>query len=159
MTVDVTLREVADGDLAIFFTHQLDPVASAMAAFTAKDPADREAFDRHWRRILADPTVIVRTVMVGGQVAGSVSSYVDGDHPEVTYWLGRSFWGQGIATQALAAFLADVNRTRPIFARAARDNLGSLRVLEKCGFAVVGEDRGFANARGVEIEELVLKLG
>ena len=43
-------------------------------------------------------------------------------------------------------------------ARVAKDNLGSRRVLEKRGFAIVGEARGFANARGEEIEELVLEL-
>lgn len=154
----ISLRDVRDADLPIFFEHQLDPEAQAMAAFTAKDPSDRAAFMAHWRRILADPTVINRTIIVDDQVAGSVASYLDDGHPEVTYWLGRGFWGRGVATRALAEFLASVNQTRPIYARAAKDNLGSLRVLEKCGFRVIGEDCGFANARGAEIDELLLRL-
>jgi RimJ/RimL family protein N-acetyltransferase len=136
----------------------LDPDAQAMAAFTTKDPTDRQAFMMHWHRILADPSGIIRTIVVDGQVAGSVSSYQDAGHPEVTYWLGKNYWGKGLATRALTEFLAHVNPTRPIFARAAKENIGSLRVLEKCGFRIIGEDKGFANARGKEVEEFLLQL-
>lgn len=158
MTDDFFLREVADADLPIFFAHQLDPQANAMAAFTSRDPADQAAFMAHWHRIMADPTVIIRTIVSGGQVAGSVLSYEDDGKPEIGYWLGRAYWGQGLATRALGDFLAQANPARPIYARAAKDNAGSLRVLEKCGFAIVGEDKGFANARGAEVEEFLLRL-
>lgn len=160
MTVEnLQLRAVIETDLPIFFAHQQDAGALRMAAFTAKDPADWHAFLAHWHRNLAAPTVIIRTILVDGAVAGSVLSYETDGEPEVSYWLGRAFWGRGIATAALARFLAEVNPQRPIFARVAKDNLGSRRVLEKCGFTVIGEDKGFANARNAEIEELVLELG
>lgn len=158
MASDLLLRDVLEADLPIFFTYQLDPEAQAMAAFIAKDPTDRQAFMAHWHRILADPANIIRTIIVDGQVVGSVSSYIDAGHPEVTYWLGKHHWGKGLATRALATFLAHANLTRPIYARAAKDNIGSLRVLEKCGFRIIGEDTGFANARGKEIEEYLLQL-
>jgi RimJ/RimL family protein N-acetyltransferase len=108
--------------------------------------------------ILADETVIIQTIIFNGHVAGSVSSYEDEGKPEVTYWLGKEYWGKGIATWALTAFLTHHNKTRPIYARVAKDNLVSRRVLEKCGFAIIGESRGFANARGQEIEEFLLEL-
>ncbi len=158
MASDFSLRDVLEADLPIFFAYQLDPDAQAMAAFTAKDPTDRQAFLMHWHRILADPSTINQTIIVDGQVAGSVSSYQDDGHPEVTYWLGKQYWGKGLATRALTEFLAHVNRTRPIYARAAKDNSGSLRVLEKCGFRIIGEDKGYANARGKEVEEFLLQL-
>ena len=158
MIHDFSLRPVLETDLLAFFTFQLDPEANAMAAFTAKDPTNQDAFLAHWHRNLSDPTTINRTIVVNGQVAGSVSSYEEAGHPEVTYWLGKSYWGQGLATRALTEFLAQVNLTRPIYARAAKDNIGSLRVLEKCGFKIIGEDSGFANARGKEIEEFLLRL-
>ena len=75
----------------------------------------------------------------------------------MSYWIGREFWGKGIATKALAVFLSAV-KARPLYARAAKDNIASLRVLEKCGFAITGYERGFANARGEEVEEVVLEL-
>ena len=152
------LRNVIADDLPIFYEQQLDPEANYMAAFTTKDPADREAFMRHWQKILADEDNTIKTIISAGEVAGSVSSYRDEEMegPEVTYWLGKSYWGQGIATRALTAFL-DMVQVRPIFGRVAKDNHASRRVLEKCGFTICGEGRGYANARGAEIEEFILR--
>ena len=158
MTGDLYLREVVEDDLSLFFEFQLDPGANYVAAFIARDPTDREAFTAHWNKIMAEPTNIIRTIVFDGQVVGSVSSYEVSGKPEVTYWIGRAHWGKGIATRALTAFLAQVNATRPIYARVAKDNLGSRRVLEKCGFQVIGGMKGFANARGEEIDELHLEL-
>lgn len=152
---EVTLREVRDDDLPIFFTQQLDPDANYMAAFTSKDPTDRAAFDAHWRKIRGDSEIVNRTIEVDGQVAGHIASFVQFGEREVSYWLGREYWGRGIATRALTAFLREYP-TRPLHARVVKDNEASLRVLQKCGFVICGEDRGFANARGAEVEEYVL---
>ncbi|GHO44609.1 GNAT family N-acetyltransferase [Ktedonospora formicarum] len=156
---NIVLRDVRESDLALFFEQQLDPEANHMAAFTAKDPTDRDAFMKHWHKILADETTYNQTILAHGQVAGHIASYKSDafDGPEVTYWIGKSYWGQGIATRALSLFLK-LQKVRPIYGRAAKDNPGSLRVLAKCGFNPIGEDRGFANARNEEIEELLLKL-
>ena len=160
MTSDVRLRPVEERDLPIFFEQQLDTDAIYMAAFTHKDPADRNAFDAHWTRIRADPRVTIRTILVEGRVVGHVATFVDEQFgkQEATYWIGKEFWGQGIATKALSRFLTEFTK-RPIYGRAARDNIGSVRVMEKCGFRVTGLDRGFANARGKDIEEVILELG
>ena len=157
MADDIVLRDVTDDDLPIFFEQQLDPDANYMAAFTSRDPTDRDAFMAHWARIRADETIINRTILCDGQVAGSVASFEDAGQLEVTYWLGREFWSKGIATKALAALL-EYQTTRPIYARAAKDNAASLRVLQKCGFVITGEDKGYANARGEVIEEYLLTL-
>ena len=157
MAIELLLRDVVDDDLPIFFAHQQDPVANYMAAFTAKDPADLEAFHKHWAKIRADESILIKTILYNGQVAGSVTTFVQFGEREVSYWLGREFWGKGIATQALTEFLRYVDE-RPLYARAAKDNIASIRVLQKCGFVIVGEDKGFANARGQEIEEYILEL-
>jgi predicted GIY-YIG superfamily endonuclease/RimJ/RimL family protein N-acetyltransferase len=151
------LRTVLNSDLDHFFRQQLDPDANWMAAFTAKSAVDRAAFDAHWRRNLVDPTVLIRTVVLADQVAGYVLSYEEAGRTEVSYWVGREFWGRGIATSALAAFLA-LQTKRPLHARAAKDNAASLRVLQRCGFQICGEDSGFANARQAVIEEWLLVL-
>lgn len=158
MANELLLRDVVNDDLPIFFEQQLNKEANYMAAFTAKDPTNQAAFTAHWHRILTNETVIIQTITCAGQVAGSVSSYEDEGKPEVTYWLGKEYWGQGIATWALQAFLSHHNQQRPIYARVAKDNLRSRRVLEKCGFTVIDESNGFANARGQEIAELLLEL-
>jgi RimJ/RimL family protein N-acetyltransferase len=146
--VRVTLREVLPADLPLHFEQQRDPESSRMAAVA---PRDRAAFDAHWERILADPAVVVRTVLVDGEVAGSALSFLRDGERQVGYWIARERWGQGIATAALAALLREVTE-RPLFARVAEGNAASRRVLERCGFAVAGEEPG----AGVRV--LVLRL-
>jgi RimJ/RimL family protein N-acetyltransferase len=153
----LTLREVRDEDLPLLFAQWADPVAAHMAAFTAPDHMDRDAFERRWSRLRADETVVALAVVFDDDVVGTIGSWGDAGEREVTYWIGRSHWGRGIATEALTAFLA-VERSRPLHARVASDNVASRRVLEKCGFRVIGTDRGYAGARSAEIDELVLRL-
>ena len=131
-----------------------DGAILSIAWDNVKESARPEAWNM--RRTLGVATVL--GIMGDGQVAGSVLSYEESEKPEVSYWIGKEFWGKGIATWALSEFLARVNKVRPIYARSAKDNAGSLRVLEKCGFVITGEDKGFANARGQEVEEFILTL-
>lgn len=154
---ELYLREVINQDLPVFFEHQQDPVAVHMAAFASKDPADREAFTAHWELLLRNDTIIKRSIVSSGEVVGHVASWVQDGDTEITYWIARDHWGTGVATAALRLFLEEVE-TRPIYGRTAGDNTGSIRVMEKCGFVVIGDDRGYANARGQEIDELVLRL-
>jgi len=154
---EISLRDVTAEDLRIFFRQQLDPEANEMAAFTARDPSDRKAFRAHWAKVRADQTITLRTVLAGGRVAGYVLTHSWFGDPEVSYWLGKEFWGRGIATRALQQLLRLV-AVRPLYARAAKDNIASIRVLEKCGFVRTGEDRAFANAHGTEIDEVILTL-
>ncbi len=149
---------MAEEDLAIFFEHQLDSAASYMAAFTRPDPANWDAFIAHWTRIRGDAGITIRTILFDGRVAGNVASFERSGEREVTYWIGKEYWGKGIATKALSQFLGRL-KTRPLYARAAQDNLASLRVLEKCGFTFCGQDKGYSNARREEVDEYILRLG
>ncbi|WP_405611699.1 GNAT family N-acetyltransferase [Streptomyces sp. NBC_00076] len=154
--MEIALREVHDSDLPVFFRQMNDPEAVRMAAFTPKDPADRDAFDALWKRIRASDAV-ARTVLADGDVVGSAAVYGEPGEREVTYWVDRAYWGRGVATSALRALVTEVPE-RPLYARVAADNEGSLRVLEKCGFRATARARGFANARREEIDEVVLTL-
>jgi RimJ/RimL family protein N-acetyltransferase len=153
----VALRPVADGDLDAFFEQMRDPQGVWMAAFTAKDPDDRNAFDAHMARVRSSPDVTMRTVICDGRLAGSIASFDAEGQTEVTYWIDRALWGKGIATQALALLL-ELVPARPLYARAASDNAGSLRVLQKCGFRAIGTENSFATGRNGEIEETILRL-
>ena len=157
MTTTILLRDVIAGDLPIFFEQQLDPLADQMAAFPARD---REAFMAHWARILAVESNILKTILFDGQVAGNIVSWEqpsEGSKREDGYWLGREFWGKGIATRALTLFLEQVT-ARPLYAHVARHNLASIRVLEKCGFTIAGEDKWSSSAPGQEVEGVILVL-
>jgi RimJ/RimL family protein N-acetyltransferase len=158
MADKIILRTVIPEDLPVFFEQMKDEQAVHMAAFTAKDPSDRNAFDQHWQKIQADESVIIRTILYDKMVAGYVLSYETDGKPEVSYWIGQKYWGKGIATRALYLFLNDVDKRRPMYARTAKDNLASYHVLQKNGFKNITEVMGFANARGKEILELLLVL-
>jgi RimJ/RimL family protein N-acetyltransferase len=153
----VTLRATRAGDLDALFRFSRDPGAVRMAAFTPADPDDRAAFDAHWQRLLADSGVDARTVRADGDIVGSVSRWFEGGVAEITYWIDPSRWGEGIATRAMRLFLDAIDE-RPVRARVASDNAGSIAVLERLGFRQVGIEVSFANARGAEIEERIYSL-
>ncbi len=155
MPTSVILRAVESADLPVFFEHQLDPVATRLAAFPSRE---RDAFMAHWAKILADPACVTRTIVNNGCVAGNIGAWTDADSRErlVGYWIGREYWGQGIATAALSLF-CDYERARPLTARVVRHNAASFRVLQKCGFVLSGEDR-FTDPAGESHEEFILTL-
>jgi RimJ/RimL family protein N-acetyltransferase len=135
---DVGLRGVEEADLEVFFEQQLDPEAARVANFPSRD---RERFMTHWTtRVLGDPTVLVQTVIVDGEVAGSIVAWWDQDRRFVGYWLGRPFWGRGVGTRALKLFLQR-ERVRPLYADPFSGNPASIRILEKCGFERSGTVR------------------
>ena len=155
--MNVSLRPLEDRDLDTIFQHVTDPESIRMAAFTAENQTDRPAFLNKMSRIRADTSTTNRVIEVDGAIAGTIASFRIDDQLEVTYWVERTHWGKGIASAALQMLLAETAQ-RPVYARAASDNVGSLRVLEKAGFRRTGVDRGFAHGRGEEIEETILRL-
>lgn len=154
---EIALRTVEDADLDGLFEQMRDPESVHMAAFTAKDPNDRKAFDAHMAKLRASPEVTMRAVTRDDRLVGSISSFIMDDDTEITYWIDRSVWGQGVAGQALTLFL-DTVTVRPLHARAASDNLRSLAVLRNAGFEVVGTEISYATGRNADIEETILRL-
>jgi len=154
---EIHIRPAVVEDLECLFEFQLDKEASYLAAFTPANQTDKAAWLVKHSNLLKDPGVNYYTILVDTLIAGSVSKFLMDGHPEITYWLDKRFWGQGIATKAVRLLLA-IERVRPIFARVAFDNIGSQKVLEHSGFVRTGSDKGFANARQMEIEEYIYKL-
>lgn len=145
---------MVEEDLPVFFEQQRDPEAVEMAAFPSRE---REAFFEHWQRVRSGESNAVKTIVADGQVVGNVLSWEADGRRLVGYWLGREYWGKGIATRALALFLEQV-KIRPLYAHVVEHNLASRRVLEKCGFAVWRRER-VTDPDGSQVEEFVLKLG
>jgi len=150
----VTLRTVEDRDLDVFFEHQADPQAVEMAAFPARD---KDQFAAHWAKVRADEALVVRTILADGMVAGNIGCWQqDGQHL-LGYWVGREFWGRGVATQALARLVDEVS-IRPLYAHVAVHNVGSIRVLGKCGFRRDRVQEAEAPASDDGIEEFFFVL-
>ena len=154
MTPAVHLRSVEDEDLDVFFEQQADPQAVEMAAFPARD---KDQFTAHWAKVRGDDTLVVRTIVAEGKVAGNIGSWPDSGQQLLGYWVGREWWGHGVATRALA-LLVDEVPVRPLYAHVAAHNVGSIRVLEKCGFRRDRTQEANAPAPDDGIEELVFVL-
>jgi RimJ/RimL family protein N-acetyltransferase len=151
MNIQIRLRNVEPDDLAVFYEQQLDPDATSMAAFPSRD---RASFDAHWAtNILGNPATITQTILVDGEVAGNIGSWPQEGARLVGYWIGKEYWGRGVATRALADFLHLVT-DRPLYAHVVKHNVRSIRVLEKCGFT----EEQSVDAAGDGVIELVYVL-
>ncbi len=149
----VSLRPVVADDLEAFYEQQADPESVRLAAVPARD---REAHFPHWEKSLADESSLVRTIDVDGENVGHIVSFLrDGvGEREVGYWIARSHWGRGVATEALNQFL-ELEPRRPLIAHVVTHNPGSRRVLEKCGFTV---EREVEHPEGDGVDEVHLRL-
>lgn len=156
-TTTIKLRPTEIADLDTLFEFQLDIEGGHLAAFMPKDHTNKSAYISKYTRLIADPTVNNQTIILNNSIVGSIAKFVMEGNAEITYWIDRKFWGQGIATKALNEFLR-IESTRPILGRVAFDNFGSQKVLEKSGFVKIGTDKGFASARQTEIEEYIYQL-
>ncbi|MFJ9108845.1 GNAT family N-acetyltransferase [Streptomyces sp. NPDC102283] len=150
MENSVRLRDVEPADLEFFLAYEHDPEAVRRSRFP---PREREAFMAHWTsKVLGDPANLVQTVVVDGATAGNIVAWWDGERRTIGYWLGRPYWGRGVGTRALTAFL-ERETARPLYADPVAGNTGSVRLLEKCGFTAAGTERHGEN------EHVVLVLG
>ena len=150
----VSLRSVEDADVDVFFVHQADPQAVEMAAFPARD---KDQFAAHWAKVRADDTLVLRTIVADGMVAGNIGSWQDNGQQLLGYWVGREWWGLGVATEALALLVDEVS-IRPLYAHVAVHNVGSIRVLDKCGFRRDRVREATAPAPADGVEELIFVL-
>lgn len=149
MSEEIQLRLVEDTDLEVFFQHENDPEAVRRSKFP---PREHDAFMAHWAgRILGDPTVLVRTVTVGGETAGNIVAWWQEDRRFIGYVLGQPYWGRGVGTAALGLFLRE-ETVRPLYADPYGGNTGSVRLLERHGFGQEG------TVRHGEDEHLLLVL-
>jgi RimJ/RimL family protein N-acetyltransferase len=154
MPGNVTLRDTNTEDLLVFYQHQHDPEAAKMAGFPSRE---WEPFIAHWNKILLNDTIVKKTILVDEEVAGNIVSFVQDGEREVGYWIGREYWGRGVATKALRMFL-DLVQERPLFARVVKHNTASLRVLEKCGFTITASEETSQSGTSGDTEEITLVL-
>lgn len=154
---DVVLKTVETKDLLSLFEHQTDVQANEMAAFGSKDFHDQAAFNSRWHKILENPEIVCRSVMADTLIAGYVAHFEQLNKPSISYWIGKSFWGRGVATESVRQFLRLVV-VRPLYARVALSNLGSVKVLTKNGFRQMATENSYSEARGALVEEAIYSL-
>jgi RimJ/RimL family protein N-acetyltransferase len=145
----IALRPVVDSDLGPLFCQMRDPESVWMAAFTPDEPDDRTAFDARMATVRSSSNITL-AVTCDDDLVGSIAAFVLDGRTEVTYWIDRAAWGRGIASRALELLL-DLVPLRQLYARVASDNAGSLSVLQKSGFKVIGTENSFAPGRKMNI--------
>jgi RimJ/RimL family protein N-acetyltransferase len=150
----IQLRNISTDDIPALFRNEIDAESNRLAAVV---PRGAEAFNAHWLKILSDPEVIAKAILVDGRVAGDIGCFKAEGEEMIGYRVAREYWGQGVATRALELML-QLNTRRPLHARVAAHNKASIRVLEKCGFTIVGYERSPATERYLECEEVLLIL-
>lgn len=155
--MNLQLKKTTESDLETLFLYQTDELSNHMAAFTSKNPNDKTAYMAQWTKIVKNPAINIQTIFVDEQLVGSVVHFDMFGETNVSYWIGRAFWGKGIATKALSLFL-EMATKRPLHGRVVFDNIGSQRVLEKCGFIKIGTENEFANARNAKVDEYIYIL-
>ncbi|CFX14095.1 GCN5 family acetyltransferase [Candidatus Filomicrobium marinum] len=134
-----------------------------IASMTSRMPYPySEAAADQWINGIHDKEV-VRGIALDGQLIG-VTGYLpdeDGQSAEIGYWLGKSYWGQGYATEAAAALIAYCFR-RERFSHVTCghyiDNPASERVIAKLGFTPIGRNRCWCEARNAEVDALRYEL-
>jgi RimJ/RimL family protein N-acetyltransferase len=151
---NVSLRTVKQSELSIFNEQQLDPDTTSMADFPSRN---WDAFMHHWAEVLGDKTDLAQAILYGEQVAGHIVSFDWDNKREVGYWLGKEFWGRGIATSALSEFLK-LETTHPLYAYVVKHEIGSHRILEKCGFVICSEVKEISQLRLEDVVMDILKL-
>ncbi|MFT4662094.1 MAG: ribosomal-protein-alanine N-acetyltransferase [Patiriisocius sp.] len=155
--MQISLRKSEASDLEIFHQNQATEEANFMAAFTSKNPQDKEAYLKKWAGLMTVDSVHLQSLLLNEAVVGSVVKFeMEGDS-DITYTLDKGHWGKGVTTEAVKLFL-DIEKTRPMFGRVAYDNYGSQKILEKSDFKKIGSNTAFANTRGMEIAEFIYRL-
>ncbi len=155
MSCPVLLRPVTECDLPTLFSHQADPVVREMGVVPYRD---HDAFLAKWKEVLADDSVVNRSIWAGDKLVGNIACFVRDGVREVGYIIGREFWGKGIGSAAIAEFLPLLAAfPRPITARVVRHNYASLRVLQKNGFLITAEIV-VTDEQGRNIPEYLLTL-
>lgn len=139
--------EVDDAEALYFDLTSRDEVTKYLTWHTHKDISDTVAYISYcledynnlhcyrWAIVLKETNELIGMI--------DVVRYHDGE-PEIGYMLGDRFWGRGYMTEACreaAAHLLFDEKFKTIYAEADADNIGSNRVLEKCGFHFIRQEQ------------------
>jgi len=154
----VALRPLQQGDYGPLFAFHNDKEALFLAG--AGKPFEDEAEVKTHFDTVQQKGALVRAILFEDRIAGYAASFMRFDKQEISYWLGRDYWGQGIASRAVGLWLTEFPPTEiGLFARVVDGNPASARVLVKNGFTAAGRDRFFSDIRGAEVEETLFKYG
>lgn len=148
-TARLRLRPPTAGDAPALAALAGDWEVARSTAFLPHPYAEADARDfiaaAAARRAACREAIFVLERRAEGDVIGAVGVATEGSGGEIGYWIGRPFWGRGYATEAVSGVLGlafDGLGVERVAAAVMADNAASARVLEKAGFARLGERTG-----------------
>ena len=150
-TERLVMREFRPDDAATFQTLASDWEVARMTS----DIPHPLSHDQALQWLQPSSGEVRLAVTENGVMAGGVGYFRrSSGAAEVGFWLGRRFWGRGIATEAVTALLVHgfaVGRLAAMTSSHFVDNAASRRVLVKCGFEPAGTGRIWSVARGEDV--------
>lgn len=153
---DLHLSPVQESDIPALFRFQDDKDAQYQAAGGAAHESE-EAYREFLKRVESKGAVF-RTILLEGAPVGYIAAFDRFELRELSYWIGRKFWGQGLATRAVGQWIKEYPLPEGgLYARAVKDHPASARVLDKNGFSAVKEESYFSDIRDAVVEEILYK--
>jgi RimJ/RimL family protein N-acetyltransferase len=107
-------------------------------------------------RVRANPENTLCAIERDGILVGQIASFTIEDSREISYWIDRARWGQGLASAAFDTFL-EIELTRPLHARVAEHNIASAKVLTRAGFIKTGSEVSYADGVAHEVVEHIYR--
>jgi RimJ/RimL family protein N-acetyltransferase len=136
---NITLRKFEQSDSSLLFTYLNDEKVTQYITSAIPQPYTKE--DVQWWLNVGSKVEHIRAIELNGTLVGCISATVGSFEynrsAELGYWLGRDYWNQGIATNAVAQFSEALFKSTDIvrlFVSVVAENKASIRVLENNGF-------------------------
>ena len=101
---EIVLRNTEQADLETLFILQLDKEANYLAPFTPKDPTDRVLYFEKWTKLISNPTIKMKTIVINDWVIGSVIKFEMKGEAEISYWIDKKYWGKRLLQLHLRSF-------------------------------------------------------
>ena len=147
-TARIKLRPWLDSDAEALFKYASDPEVGPRAGWPPHKSVEESL--NIIRTLFHNPTTWAIVLKTTGEAIGAIGYGPSCDcklparegEPIVGYWVGKSYWNQGICTEALKLMLEHIRETTDIPSLISGhfiDNPASGRVMEKCGFVPTGE--------------------
>ncbi len=153
----ICLRPITEADLQTLAQFLCDEDAIFMAG-AGSGSTDVSTHIQHFKKLMEDESISMAVIISGASVVGYIAAFMRGDEREITYWIGREYWGQGIASKAVKLFLPSLQEKyvgEQIFARVVKGNKASEHVLLKAGFKATQTDKFYSDIRSTEVTETI----
>lgn len=166
-TVRLVLRPLREDDAAQIYPlfGQWEVIRMLTTPPWPYRPTDAERFCRLRARRIEDGPITFALTLHSSLIGMIEAVFKPGQSPgpvyALAYWIGQPYWGKGLMSEAVRAFVTHVfqiDNARLIVSAVLKENAASLRIQEKLGFVRDEEKLIHSRPRGVEVPLITTKL-